>query len=115
MGCKCWPLCTKLCEHTQLGNCNLDHPNGPYGENLAWSGGDLNATAAVDMWMDEKKFYDYNSNSCASGEKCGRYTQVVWRDSVRLGGAKVQCDDGQSTIISCNYDPRGNYNGQGPY
>lgn len=86
---------------------------GPYGENLAWGSGDLSGTAAVNMWVAEKSKYDYNANSCVGGE-CRHYTQVVWTNSVRLGCAKVRCNSG-GTIISCNYDPPGNYVNQRPY
>ncbi|ESW20295.1 hypothetical protein PHAVU_006G196900 [Phaseolus vulgaris] len=96
------------------GNCKMVHSGGPYGENLAWSSGDLTATAAVKLWVGEKPYYDYNSNTCVGGE-CRHYTQVVWRNSVRLGCAKVRCNDGRATIISCNYDPPGNYIGQRPF
>ncbi|XP_042511018.1 pathogenesis-related protein 1C-like [Macadamia integrifolia] len=97
------------------GDCqNLVHSGGPYGENLAWSSGDMSATDAVNMWVAEKAYYDYNSNSCASGEVCGHYTQVVWRNSVRLGCARIQCSSG-GTFITCNYDPPGNYVGERPY
>ncbi|KAK9988777.1 hypothetical protein SO802_029016 [Lithocarpus litseifolius] len=65
------------------------------------------------MWVAEKPKYDYNSNSCVGGE-CHHYTQVVWSNSVRLGCAKVRCNNG-ATIISCNYDPPGNYVNQRPY
>lgn len=98
-----------------ISDCELVHSDGPYGENLAWSSGDLNATDAVTWWVDEKQYYDYSSNSCASGQQCGHYTQVVWRDSVRVGCAKVTCNDGGGTIIGCNYDPPGNYVGERPY
>uniref|UniRef100_A0A6N2MBU6 SCP domain-containing protein n=1 Tax=Salix viminalis TaxID=40686 RepID=A0A6N2MBU6_SALVM len=91
------------------GSCRMVHSGGPYGENLAWGSPDLAGTAAVKMWVDERANYDYNSNSCVGGE-CLHYTQVVWRNSVRLGCAKVRCNNG-GTIISCNYDPPGNYNG----
>jgi pathogenesis-related protein 1 len=96
------------------GSCQLVHSGGPYGENLAWSSADLTATAAVNMWVGEKPNYNYNSNSCVGGE-CLHYTQVVWRNSVRLGCAKAKCNNGRSTIVSCNYDPPGNYRGQRPY
>ncbi|XP_010530686.1 PREDICTED: pathogenesis-related protein 1-like [Tarenaya hassleriana] len=96
------------------GDCSLTHSSGPYGENIAWGGGDLSGTAAVKMWVDEKADYDYNTNTCRAGKQCGHYTQIVWRDSVRLGCAKVTCDDG-GTFITCNYDPRGNFIGQWPY
>ncbi|XP_015892933.3 pathogenesis-related protein 1 [Ziziphus jujuba] len=97
------------------GDCKLVHSGGPYGENLAWSSADLSGTDAVKMWVDEKADYDYNSNSCAAGKQCGHYTQVVWRNSARVGCAKVKCDNGGGTFIGCNYDPPGNYVGQRPY
>ncbi|GKV24298.1 hypothetical protein SLEP1_g33925 [Rubroshorea leprosula] len=97
-----------------IGDCKMVHSGGPYGENLAWSSGDLTGVAAVQMWVNEKADYNYQSNSCAAGKVCGHYTQVVWRKSVRLGCAKVRCNNG-GTLISCNYDPRGNISGQRPY
>ncbi|XP_037492575.1 pathogenesis-related protein 1 [Jatropha curcas] len=97
-----------------VSECNLVHSEGPYGENLAWGSGDLSGEEAVKMWVDEKTYYDYNSNSCVPGEVCGHYTQVVWRESVRLGCAKVTCTNG-GTFIGCNYDPPGNYIGKRPY
>ena len=100
--------------NTLKGSCNMVHSGGPYGENLAWSSADLTGTDAVNMWVGEKQYYHHNSNTCAAGQECGHYTQVVWQNSVRLGCAKVTCDNG-GTIISCNYDPPGNYNGQSPY
>ncbi|PON86805.1 Cysteine-rich secretory protein, allergen V5/Tpx-1-related [Trema orientale] len=97
------------------GDCNLVHSGGPYGENLAWGKPDLSGVDAVKMWVNEKADYDYKSNTCAAGKVCGHYTQVVWRNSVRLGCAKVRCNDNKGTFIGCNYDPRGNFNGQRPY
>ncbi|XP_042512693.1 basic form of pathogenesis-related protein 1-like [Macadamia integrifolia] len=98
----------------RAGDCNLVHSNGPYGENIAWSSGDMSATDAVNMWVSEKAYYDYNSNSCTGGQQCLHYTQVVWKNSVRLGCGRVQCSSG-GTFITCNYDPPGNYEGQRPY
>ena len=96
------------------GDCRMVHSGGPYGENLAWSSGDMAGTGAVSMWVDEKAFYDYSSNTCQPGKVCGHYTQVVWSDSLRLGCAKVRCNTG-GTLISCNYDPPGNFIGRKPY
>ncbi|CAN6685434.1 unnamed protein product [Malus baccata var. baccata] len=98
----------------RVGDCNLVHSKGPYGENLAMSTGDLSGTAAVDLWVKEKADYSYKSNSCAAGKVCGHYTQVVWRKSARVGCAKVRCSSG-GTFIGCNYDPPGNYVGEKPY
>ncbi|KAL5151332.1 Basic form of pathogenesis-related protein 1 [Glycine soja] len=95
------------------GDCQLIHSGGEYGENIAMSTGELSGTDAVKMWVDEKSNYDYDSNSCVGGE-CLHYTQVVWANSVRLGCAKVTCDNG-GTFITCNYDPPGNFVGERPY
>ncbi|XP_028797670.1 pathogenesis-related protein 1-like [Neltuma alba] len=95
-------------------SCRMVHSGGPYGENLAWGKPDLTGTAAVNMWVREKRFYDYKSNSCVGGE-CRHYTQVVWRNSVRLGCAKMKCNNNRGTLISCNYDPPGNITGRRPY
>ncbi|CBI25105.3 unnamed protein product, partial [Vitis vinifera] len=75
----------------RISDCNLVHSGGPYGENLAKGSGSLTGTDA-----------------------CGHYTQVVWRNSVRLGCARVQCNNGW-WFVTCNYDPPGNYVGQRPY
>ncbi|XP_050210804.1 pathogenesis-related protein 1-like [Mercurialis annua] len=98
----------------RINDCALRHSGGPYGENIALSSGDFSGSAAVKLWVDEKAFYNYNSNSCAAGKQCGHYTQVVWRKSVRLGCARVRCTNG-GTFITCNYDPRGNFVGEKPY
>lgn len=100
--------------NSRRADCKLVHSGGPYGENLAWSSGDMSISAAVKMWVDEKKYYNYNSNSCAPGKVCGHYTQVVWRKSKKLGCAKVRCNSG-GTFLTCNYDPPGNWNGERPY
>ncbi|KAI3845020.1 hypothetical protein MKX03_001008 [Papaver bracteatum] len=98
----------------RAGDCNLIHSEGgPYGENLSMSTGDLSVADAVKLWVDEKSFYDYQSNSCQGGE-CLHYTQVVWRNSLRLGCASVRCSNG-GTFVICSYDPRGNWIGERPY
>lgn len=48
------------------------------------------------------------------GKMCGHYTQIVWRDSVRLGCASVNCLNGGMYAI-CSYDPPGNYIGESPF
>ncbi|KAK9097095.1 hypothetical protein Sjap_022592 [Stephania japonica] len=98
----------------RAGDCNMVHSQGPYGENIAWGSGGLSGTDAVNMWVDEKQFYDHGANTCAAGKVCGHYTQVVWRNSVRLGCGSAACNSG-GTFVVCSYDPPGNYNGESPY
>ncbi|PIN16201.1 Defense-related protein containing SCP domain [Handroanthus impetiginosus] len=100
--------------NSRLGDCNLIHSGSKqYGENLAKGSGNFTGRAAVNLWVAEKGNYDYNSNSCVGGE-CHHYTQVVWRNSVRLGCARARCNNGW-WFISCNYSPPGNIAGQRPY
>ncbi|CAL9022670.1 unnamed protein product [Prunus brigantina] len=100
--------------NSSAADCNLVHSNGTYGENLAKGSGSFTGTAAVNLWVAEKPNYNYTSNSCAGGQQCLHYTQVVWKNSVRLGCARVQCSNGW-WFVTCNYDPPGNYVGQRPY
>ncbi|KAL4588591.1 hypothetical protein LXL04_001483 [Taraxacum kok-saghyz] len=100
--------------YQRMGDCSLQHSEGPFGENLAIGYGDqLTEADVVAMWVGEKQYYDYESNSCF-GDECLHYTQVVWRDTVHVGCAKVECyNDGWFAI--CNYNPPGNYEDQRPY
>ncbi|XP_010943437.1 pathogenesis-related protein 1B [Elaeis guineensis] len=101
--------------NTRTGDCRLVHSRGPYGENLYMSSPSIaTAARAVGAWVDERRFYDYRTNTCARGKVCGHYTQVVWRDSVRVGCARVRCNNGNYFII-CSYNPPGNISGRRPY
>ncbi|XP_074310357.1 pathogenesis-related protein 1A-like [Silene latifolia] len=101
----------------RAADCNLVHSaTEDYGENIAVGYGYSNGFTGVDavnLWVAEKPHYDYYSNTCKNGE-CGHYTQVVWRDTVRLGCARVTCKNG-GVFVTCNYDPPGNYEGEKPY
>ncbi|CAK9144996.1 unnamed protein product [Ilex paraguariensis] len=94
-------------------DCKLVHSNGPYGENIVEASYAITGSESVKLWVKEKPKYDYKSNSCIGGE-CGHYTQVVWRNSVHLGCARVSCRSGW-WFVTCNYDPPGNWIGERPY
>ncbi|KAL3623875.1 hypothetical protein CASFOL_032691 [Castilleja foliolosa] len=100
-------------------DCQLEHSfnDGDFklGENIFWGGGAAwTPVDAVNDWADEEKYYSYESNSCAEGQMCGHYTQIVWKATQRIGCARVVCDDGD-LFMTCNYYPPGNYVGERPY
>ncbi|CAK9154544.1 unnamed protein product [Ilex paraguariensis] len=97
-------------------DCALKHSNGPYGENIFWgSGNDWTPAQAAMAWVAERKWYRYWSNSCAEGQECGHYTQIVWSSTKKVGCARVACFGGRGVFMTCNYDPPGNYIGERPY
>ncbi|KAL0796898.1 hypothetical protein Bca101_068275 [Brassica carinata] len=101
--------------NARKSDCNLVHSTGPYGENLAkGSSGTFSAISAVNLWVAEKPYYNYTTNSCTGGKQRLHYTQVVWSESVKLGCARVQCTNGW-WFVTCNYDTPGNYIGEYPY
>jgi pathogenesis-related protein 1 len=89
--------------------------SGYVGENIyAASGKDATPQAAVDGWMSEASAYDYNANN--EDATTGHYTQVVWRDSVRIGCAIVTCSAIKfPNTVLCDYAPGGNIVGERPY
>lgn len=113
---------TTLADYAQLyadnqrdtANCAMEHSLGPYGENIAWASYDMSPIEAVNLWVAEKQYYDYASNSCIQGYQCLHYTQVVWSGSTALGCASSSCTDGSKFII-CSYNPPGNVVGDRPY
>ncbi|RYR44601.1 hypothetical protein Ahy_A08g040911 [Arachis hypogaea] len=69
---------------------------------------------AVVKWALQHENYDHVTNSCVGGE-CHAYTQLVWKQSTRLGCARVTCHNHSGTLVRCNYEPPGNIPGQRPY
>jgi len=88
--------------------------SGYVGENIYGSSGSgAKPEDAMSLWMSEASSYDYASGNIGSA---GHYTQIVWRDSVRIGCAIVDCPalTYHNTVI-CDYAPGGNISGQKPY
>ncbi|KAF9884641.1 hypothetical protein FE257_001394 [Aspergillus nanangensis] len=100
--------------------CRWKHSNGPYGENLAF--GYPNASSAVAAWGDEGLLYNYDQPTGFS-EETGHFTQLVWRATLQVGCAAVDCgyDSGkdgkdsegrwkkaQGWYVVCEYSPAGN-------
>jgi len=84
------------------------------GENIyATTGSTVAPSAAVSSWMSEASSYDYATNNISAA---GHYTQVVWRASVRIGCAIVNCTNyTYHNTVLCDYAPGGNITSQKPY
>ncbi len=105
--------------------CELEHrPTGEndpwkqlYGENIYWGGGSAQGPGIVDAvnkWGEEKIHFDIATKNCKEGEVCGHYTQIVWKNTTKVGCAIATCPDGM-VIVVCNYDPSGNWGGETPF
>jgi len=99
--------------NTLLSRREFSHrPNGKLGENLfAITGARSSSAEVIRAWADEARNYDYRSNRCR--DVCGHYTQIVWRDTQKVGCAVAR--DNRREIWVCNYDPPGNWVGHRPY
>ena len=108
--------------------CQMRHsnPGSKYGENLYWASAimwsdgrrelqKVSPETPVENWASEKANYSYADNSCEPGKVCGHYTQVVWRDTRKVGCAFAVCEDSLDQIWVCQYQPAGNWVGEKPY
>jgi hypothetical protein len=77
-------------------------------------------STSVDGWLAQKSKWNCETNTCTSGI-CGSYTQVVWKNSVRIGCALSKCTTGTPLgssfttweYLLCLYNPAGNLNSNG--
>ena len=58
-------------------------------------------------WYDEKKDWHYSSAGCNIGRMCKHFTQVVWRETKKLGLGYAQ-NNGRAYIV-VRYSPGGNF------
>jgi uncharacterized protein YkwD len=87
--------------------CAFEHrPRSAYGENLAFFGpeGSMTGTEVAAMWHAELRDYDFRAPGFSV--QTGHFTQLVWRDTARLGCGVSRCGGGELWV--CNYDPPGN-------
>lgn len=100
--------------HLRRENCRVYHsPGNKLGENIYWSIRMMNTPeAVVDEWASEIQFFNPKTGRCQGGE-CGHYTQMIWKNTTKVGCAVVKC--GEKEIWVCEYSPAGNWVGQKPY
>ncbi len=107
-------------------DCRLRHSRTRlYGENLyqasavQWSDGKrevqkISAQHVVQRWQREEQNYDHTTKKCQKGALCGHYTQIIWKNTKKVGcGMAICADKGQVWV--CTYDPPGNFIGEPAY
>lgn len=102
-------------------SCSFSYNSMGNGDNSVASIAPTTAAKVVSSWTAEAARYTYSTNMCSSGT-CAHYTQVVWRDSQKLGCGQKTCTmnspfSGNPTWYYwiCFYSPKGNVSGQMPY
>ncbi|CAF0977323.1 unnamed protein product [Adineta ricciae] len=88
----------------------------PLGENLymQWiSRGKVNASAkaADKSWYDEIEMHDFKHPTFS--KETGHFTQLVWKDTKKMGVGVAFSPNGQEVYIVANYYPAGNIVGPG--
>jgi pathogenesis-related protein 1 len=124
----CWSAAVATTAQAWADTCQATHnPNlGTLGlgENLFFFAppGAYTPLDGVAYWAAESSDYDYATNTCAPGQVCGHYTQMVWRSTSHIGCGIATCNINSPfpgfttwTWIVCDYQPPGNYVGQRPY
>jgi hypothetical protein len=101
-------------EHEETDPDDLD----PQGENL-WAGtaGGYTPEDMVGLWAAEKKVFRQGPipTNSATGrfEDVGHYTQLVWRDTDRVGCALAEGEEDE--VLVCRYRTAGNVEGERPF
>lgn len=90
----------------------------PQGENL-WAGtrGYYSPEAMVGLWIEEKQHYRPgvfpNNSRTGNLEDVGHYTQLMWRDTARVGCALSS--NAADDFLVCRYSAAGNVMGERPF
>jgi pathogenesis-related protein 1 len=109
-------------EHLAKNNkCKMQHrPHDGkwkqiHGENIFWgSNSNFNATNASETWYNEIKEYKHVPLTIPVIPAVGHYTQMVWKNTTKVGIGQTSCPSGAIIIVG-NYDPPGNFLGQKAY
>ncbi|MGB6156924.1 MAG: FG-GAP-like repeat-containing protein [Acidobacteriaceae bacterium] len=121
-----WDPAAATVARNWAAQCNFGHNllGRDGGENIyfAYTGGPgpipVTGTDVVDAWASEAQWFTYSTNTCAAGEACGHYTQVVWRTTTAMGCGVQQCPGGEAgspagpypwVFEVCDFTPPGNY------
>ncbi|CAF3630373.1 unnamed protein product [Rotaria sp. Silwood1] len=65
---------------------------------------------ATKSWYDEIEDYDFDNPGYSSGT--GHFTQVIWKQSTKLGVGVGFSNNGRQVVVVCQYGPEGNMEGE---
>lgn len=91
------------------------HSHYSHGENLAMLHANLaradlgtySIVAAIDMWYDEVKAYDFRIPIWSPST--GHFTQIVWKRTSSIAFCASYCLDNNKVYVVMMFDPPGNY------
>jgi uncharacterized protein YkwD len=96
--------------------CNFTHDtNRRFGENLYGVWGpripnEVVASSGSQAWYKEVKYYNFSNPGW--NYAAGHFTQMVWKNTKRMGCGLCWCPANDMTLLTCKYDPPGNVLGQ---
>jgi len=67
---------------------------------------DIAAEKATAQWYSEIKSYNFGKPRIRNSNK--HFTQLIWRDSKKIGIGEAKSSDGRHTYVVALYDPPGN-------
>jgi len=108
---------------TWAENCVWGFSSGNYGQNLAFvtKTNDVFPTCGNQVqqqWTVQKQDWSCETNIC-SGQYCGSYTQMIWKDTTEIGCGVTTCPAGSienedTQFLVCFYSVAGNVETQHP-
>ena len=107
-----------LADMNDLEHAEDSDPDDPQGENL-WLGTRAAYTPEemVGGWIEEKRHFKPgifpNNSRTGNLEDVGHYTQLMWRETARVGCAKS--GNGENEVLVCRYASAGNVVGERPF
>ena len=116
-----WDPAVAAAAQAVADSCMTSFNSSGYGYNSVAAIMATTPARVVSDWTGEARNYTYATNTCAAGT-CSHYTQVVWRDSQKLGCGQKTCTMNSPFTNYptwyywvCFYSPAGNVSGQKPY
>ncbi|OAA70289.1 Allergen V5/Tpx-1-related protein [Cordyceps fumosorosea ARSEF 2679] len=84
--------------------CLKQHSRGPHGENLDWYSYWGSPASYVNDFGRERINFDFNNGGF--DKSTGHFTQLVWKDTSRMGCAWADCSSWYNIV--CEYERAGN-------